>query len=60
MDAEKFLADVKLQLQDEIIEDFVRELLENLRAKPEDEEWVDRAIEWLVDEIWGDPGASDS
>lgn len=59
MDAEKFLADVKSQLENEIIDDYVRQLLEDLRARPEGEEWVDKAIAWLVDEMWGDPEASD-
>jgi hypothetical protein len=55
------LAQVKELLKDEIINDFVRELLADLRSSERDDhrEWSDGVIDWLVDEMWGDPDPSD-
>jgi hypothetical protein len=61
MDAEKLMEEVMDLVRDEIINDFVREMLANLRDQPEENrEWADGVREWIVDDIWGDPGPSDS
>lgn len=52
-DAQKTLDEIKALLRDEILEEFVKEMLDNLAAQPEENaEWAASVKEWIHDEIY--------
>jgi hypothetical protein len=52
---------IKDIVREEIIDEFVRELLGDLRNPEEGNEgWAESTIDWLVNTMYGDPGPAES
>lgn len=52
-EARKTLDEIKALVRDEILEEFVNEMLDNLAKQPaENAEWAATVTEWIHDEIY--------
>jgi hypothetical protein len=61
MDPVKALDEIKQIVSDLVIDDFVRELLADLRKRDdENKPWAESTIDWLVNEMWGEPDPVES